>query len=391
MTRLQLVVLHVFCQSEIGGAEAVILNLIKFRMDLDIRHTVAIVADSPEPLAGLLNEIAIEWEWIPRGRMRHPHSVIRVCWQLRSLVKKMRANVVLANMAQPYLYAYWALTGTPIPVALYQMMVPTEKFWHNNVLDILVGICRPVLTFAASRTIAARLVAFGFPNVQPVYHGTPIPSSTDSDRDEMEQCLETMGIGTSDPLILMCGRLQRWKGQHLLIEAFPAVLRKQPNAHLVFLGSAMFGIEQEYEKSLHAQVDALGLQKRVHFGGHQKVPSWLKRSTMVVHASTSADAFPNVCIEAMAAGRPLITNTSSGTAEILIHGVNAMVIKPNDVDMLSSVINRLLEEPWLARLLGTAGQQVYNLYCTPAKMVMPIESSLREISIGIGGLTPEEH
>jgi glycosyltransferase involved in cell wall biosynthesis len=95
-----------------------------------------------------------------------------------------------------------------------------------------------------------------------------------------------------------------------------------------------------------------------------------------VHASNTPDAFPNVCIEALAARRPLITNTECGVAEILTTGLDAWVVPPRDVKALSAAIRDVLSDPGRAARVADAGFQRYHVCCRPSHMVQPIERAL---------------
>jgi glycosyltransferase involved in cell wall biosynthesis len=196
---------------------------------------------------------------------------------------------------------------------------------------------------------------------------------------ECHQTLAQQGVSPDDPVILLPARLQPWKGQHVLLAALPAVLQACPQAHAVLLGGTLFGHNQDYPEQLRRTIAALGLTRRVHLLGHQPVRAWLERASVVVHCSTGPDPFPNVCIEALAAERPLITNTLSGTAEILSDGVDALVVEPNNPGALSQALVTLLTRPAAAAAMAARGHQRYLATCTPSHMVRPIEAALTSL------------
>ena len=122
-----------------------------------------------------------------------------------------------------------------------------------------------------------------------------------------------------------------------------------------------------------------GEERRVHLVGHQPIRGWLDRAAVVVHTSTQPDPFPNVCIEALAARRPLITNTISGTCEILVHEVDALIVEPNDPAMLAAALVKMLNDPSAAARMADTGHQRYLATCTPSHMVQPIETMLASL------------
>jgi glycosyltransferase involved in cell wall biosynthesis len=373
-------ILHVFPVSEIGGAETVLLNLIRFRQRQDVEHRGVVAAAEGGPLGVALTRLGVPWQQVPRGRMRQPGSFWRVCRRLRRIVAESSAGVVLTNSPQGFLYARLATLGLRVPVALYYMTVPQQRLWQNGPLDILMAKSRPAAMFAASETITRIVTGWGLSNVQTVYHGAPIEAPEISAIHEREKQLSRLGIEHDDPIVLLPGRLQAWKGQHVLIAAFPEVLKTHPTAHALLIGGSLFGQSPEYVDCLRREIATSSLTSRVHLLGHQPPAAWFARATVVVHASTCPDPFPMVCIEALAARRPLITNCLSGTSEILVDKRDAVIIEPNDPAALARAIVHLLSDPAGARAMAEAGHRRYLATCTPAPMVQTIETALVDLS-----------
>lgn len=372
--------LHVFVVSEIGGAEAVLLNVIRFRELMDIEHYAVIVADNEGPLCTALTNLAVPWRRVPRGRMRNPIALQQAGRGIRRAIREFEVNAVLTNGPQGFLYARCAALGVKLPIAVYYMTFPKLRLWSNNVLDILTALGRPAAVFTASEGIHRIIEKWGLSNVETVHHGTALPSIQADELEEVERVLKQYGVSSADPLVLVPGRLQSWKGQHVLIAAIPEVLKKFPNAHAVLLGAALFGLEADYPDRIQRQIADLSLERHVHMVGHQPIRGWLERATMVVHCATAPDPFPNVCIEALAARRPLITNKLSGTCEILTDGLDGVIVEPNDCSALAKAIIGVLESPATARNQAEAGYQRYLATCTPGRMVRPIEATLAGIA-----------
>jgi glycosyltransferase involved in cell wall biosynthesis len=198
--------------------------------------------------------------------------------------------------------------------------------------------------------------------------------------------LAERGVPRNAPVVLMPGRLQAWKGQRLFLQAFADVHAAHPGAHAVCLGSALFGLDPDYPRQLADDVRKRGLDSHFHLVPHQSVAPWLDRAAIVVHASLTADAFPNVCIEALASKRALVTNTLAGTSEILDNGRDAMVVPAVDVAALSSAIRDLLDNRAQREQIAEAGYRTYLRTCTPEHMVDAIESSLIDVAASGTGM-----
>lgn len=131
-------------------------------------------------------------------------------------------------------------------------------------------------------------------------------------------------------------RLSPWKGQHVLIDA----LAQCPlDTISVFVGDALFG-EQAYAQELHAQVDRLGLNDRVHFLGFRSdVVPLMTMCDLIAHTSTAAEPFGRVIVEAMLCGKPIIAAQEGGVLEIVESGVNGWLVPPGDADQLAKTIH----------------------------------------------------
>ena len=115
------------------------------------------------------------------------------------------------------------------------------------------------------------------------------------------------------PCFVAVGRLEEVKGYGNLLEAFAVVQKKQPQAHLLFVGDG------SCRAALEQQTEALGLQGRVIFAGMQANPyNWCAGADAFVLSSYS-EGFPNAMIEAMACGLPVVSvDCPSGPREILL-------------------------------------------------------------------------
>ena len=333
-------VLIVFPVSEVGGGENVLLNLVRFRERHDLDYTALIVSDSDGPLNDSLTALAVPHIRVPRGRMRNPVSLIKAVGAVRQAILRMRPDAILANSSQGFLYARWA-GGRRVPSALYFMSVPGAG--RFSPLDALAWQTPPHKVIAASNAIKNALEKRGVRNVSTVYHGAPEPAATPDGRAAVARRLDELGIPQEARIVLLPGRLQRWKGQLAFVRAFEPIAGAFPDAHGVVLGGALFGREEGFKQEIEAEIRRLGLAERLHLAGHDAIAPWLERAVSVVHASLTPDAFPNVCIEALAARRPLITNTECGVAEILTAGTDAWVVPPRDVDALSAGDSRRSE------------------------------------------------
>lgn len=149
--------------------------------------------------------------------------------------------------------------------------------------------------------------------------------------------------------VLGVGSLRREKGFENLIEAFSGFLnRTGADAELVIAGK---GILQE---GLQQHVSALGLTERVRLIGelsHEEVYDWYRTAGCFVLSSIS-EGNPNVVLEALSQGTPVIATAVSGAEDIVEDGVSGLLVPPGSARALSEALERLYADPSLREQLG---------------------------------------
>ena len=117
------------------------------------------------------------------------------------------------------------------------------------------------------------------------------------------------------------GRLQRWKGQDVFVEAAAEVARRHPQARFAIVGGSVFGLEPEFLEGLKRRVAELNLVDRLVFTGFRKdVAALMAACDVVCHTSRVPEPFGLVVIEAMMLGRPVIATRGGGPSEIIDSG-----------------------------------------------------------------------
>lgn len=158
---------------------------------------------------------------------------------------------------------------------------------------------------------------------------------------------EAWRLPVEAPVVMLPGRLTRWKGQGLLIEAVARLARR--DVCCVLVGSAQG--RDRYAAALTAQAEAAGIAGRLRMvGGCDDMPAALMLADVVVSASTDPEGFGRVVIEAQAMGRPVIATDHGGAAETVEHGTTGWRVPPGDAAALAAAIDRALALPITDRL-----------------------------------------
>ena len=105
--------------------------------------------------------------------------------------------------------------------------------------------------------------------------------------------------------------------------------------------------------------DRLGLGRQVTLSGETTDPTAAIRRAALLVLSSRVEGFPNVLLEAMAAGRPVVAfDCPNGPAEIVRDGIDGRLVPPGDVDALADAIVELLSSPEEREAMGIRALEV---------------------------------
>ena len=161
----------------------------------------------------------------------------------------------------------------------------------------------------------------------------------------------------SDPFILAAGRLAHQKGFDLLIRAFAAAAAQSRQLRLIIAG------EGPERQRLHDLAGELGLHMRVSFPGEVRELSAMMQAAVAFILPSRYEGFPNVLLEALAAGVPCVATDAPGaTREILADGAYGLLVPPEDVRALAQAIERITSDGQLRRRYAQAAPAAVERY-----------------------------
>ena len=151
----------------------------------------------------------------------------------------------------------------------------------------------------------------------------------------------SLGFAADTPLVVMAGRLTRWKGQHILLEA--VVRMRHEKVGVLFVGSDQGRIE--YSNELKALAAKLPDGKRaVFFDRSDDMPLVYAAGTVAVNASSGQpEAFGRVIPEAQAMGTLVVGTAHGGACETIEDGKTGFLVPPGDVDSLAAKLDEILD------------------------------------------------
>jgi glycosyltransferase involved in cell wall biosynthesis len=141
------------------------------------------------------------------------------------------------------------------------------------------------------------------------------------------------------PVVMLPGRLTRWKGQTIFLEALAKL------ADLECMGVIVGGDQGRagYRAELETHIAALGLESRVRLVGDvNDMAAAFMLADVVVSASTDPEAFGRIVVEAQAMGRPVIASKHGAATETVLDGVTGWLVPPGDPAALAGAIRKAL-------------------------------------------------
>ncbi len=259
-----------------------------------------------------------------------------------------RVDVVLGAWAYPDGFA---------SVVIAEMLgVPSVIKLHGSDINVVARMPGPRRRLAYALPRAGRVVAVSRPLVErAVELGARservdvVPNGIDRQafrpRDRLE-ARRALGLPERQPIVLYVGHLSPEKGAHDLLRAF-AALNPGLGAQLVMVGDG------SGTAACRSLAEELGVAARfVGAQPHETIPVWLAACDVLALPSWN-EGMPNVVVEALACGRPVVATAVGGIPEV-VTGVSGMLVPPRDVAALGDALVRTLTTSHDAAAISTA-------------------------------------
>ena len=151
-------------------------------------------------------------------------------------------------------------------------------------------------------------------------------------------------IDKKDFIILLPGRLTKWKGQEIFIESLSLLIEEhnKEDFHAIILGSDQG--REVYSKKLLLLVERYRLKKKITFIENCKeMPLAYKLSDLVISSSIEPEAFGRVAVEAQAMNRPIVASNIGGSRETVLNGKSGLLYKYDNPKELAKAISKIMK------------------------------------------------
>ncbi|MBM3556278.1 MAG: glycosyltransferase family 4 protein [Alphaproteobacteria bacterium] len=273
---------------------------------------------------------------------KNPWTIWRNVERLAEVIRSEVVDLVHARSRAPAWSAHHAARKAGVPFVttfhgIYGYGNPLKRAYNA----IMTRGDRVIANSFFTADHIAQIYGVGAPTVVPIPRGID-PVSFDPARVSAERMIrqaKAWRLPEDRPVVLLPGRLTRWKGQTVLIEAMSRLGRRDVTCLLV-------GDDQgrnAYRSELESRVRQAGLEGVVLVTGPaQDMPAAYMLADVVVSASTDPEAFGRVAVEAQAMGRPVVATDHGGSRETVIPGETGWLVPPGDAGALAYAIGEAL-------------------------------------------------
>ena len=178
----------------------------------------------------------------------------------------------------------------------------------------------------------------------------------ESSTSELFDIRKNLFLAQPNEIILaLVGRISRWKGQMILLDAFNNLVQKNENIKLVFVGAPPPN-QEKFQEDLEERITSFQLNDKVLIIPFQnEIHKIWQAIDIAVVPSTEPEPFGMVAIEAMLAHKPIVASNHGGLTEIIENNATGFLVTPNSVQDLVIALEKLIQNELLRKEMGEKG------------------------------------
>lgn len=340
-----------------GGVESVVCYLTQALQDYPDLQLDLITLGKRNTAERCVTHGRLNVHYLTTSKLPSYLSVLANIRRVRAKMLELKPDLIHVQVAGEYAEAA-AYTGLPWILTLHGVRFLEVELWQSVLSKFYRGwFIKREEQRAVKR---AKHVISISPFIQRTFNGQiqgriyDIENPIDDAFFNVEQ--------SSDPCrLLFVGRLIPRKGVHTLLQAFAHLHQRIPQATLYLAGGGSFSNEDKgYPQQLKEFVAENGLATAVTFLGELDKAALLEEysrcSGLVL--SSVVETAPMVIMEAMAAGKAIISTDAGGARYLVEHGKTGFIVPPNDADALGEALYQALKDETALREMGCQAREV---------------------------------
>lgn len=375
-TRVRRRVLFLIGQLGIGGSEGQ-LRLLLGHLDRDAWEAHVVVYH-PSPNAdhvSQLHEIGVGISSMPESFRGPFGKLVFTC----RIARQIRPDVIHSWTVHDNPYAAWAgrMSGTTVRWGSLRSSTLLPGFqslprWYQR--HALRSVQKIIVN---SEALGRELQGHGLSRERMLVLRNCVEARRETAQQKAAPDLAELGVEAGHPVFGCVGNIRRVKNQALFVRAMARVAGDHPEARGVIIGETLKG-EETTRLELEEAIDRLGLAGKIALVGFRRDVPEILRGLVALCMTSDSEGMPNVVLEAMAAGVPVIATAVGGVPDVVRDGVTGILVDVGDEEAVAEAMRRVLEAPDTTRRMAEAGKQfaLEALGCTA--MVEKLERAYEE-------------
>jgi glycosyltransferase involved in cell wall biosynthesis len=300
----------------------------------------------------------------------------RVIGQLRRVVERRAPDVIQTHMVKSHFLVKVSGLGARYPwVAYHHGYTTTDlKMRAYNQLDRwslpsatrIITVCGHFARQLAGTGVSLERIS--------VRHNS-VSAGARVSAEDTNRLKADLGVTEGERLVLAVGRLSREKGQEDLVQALDMLRQINPTlkTRLVFVGDGPD--RARIERTVHAH----RLTDSVVFVGHASDVRPYYAVADALALPSHSEGSPNVLLEAMASGLPVVATSVGGVPEMVLHEESALLVPPHDPHSFAAALNQMLTDQALRKRLAESAAARAAIHFSPESYIRSLLAIYREL------------
>ncbi len=301
----------------------------------------AIVASAGGAKAYELTRVRAEHVILPLNS-KNPLVIRANIDRLAKLIEEQNVDIVHARSRAPAWSAYFAAkqTGRPF-VTTFHGTYSTGGYLKRKYNSVMTLGDRVIAISAFIAGHVRRVYGVPTSKIRTIHRGVDLarfdPQKVSAER--VASLAADWRLPDGVPIVMLPGRLTRWKGQTVFIDAIAKLGRRDIRCLLVGGDQG----REDYRRELEGLVTRHGMGEVIRIVDHcDDMPAAYMLTDVVISASTDPEAFGRVIIEAQALGRPVIATDHGGARETIVEDETGWLVPPGDSEALAATLEKVL-------------------------------------------------
>jgi glycosyltransferase involved in cell wall biosynthesis len=358
-------ILHFIGGGELGGAEELLLSLMKL-LDKE-QYEVQLICLCQGPFAEMAARHGFKAEVI---LMRHKFD-LNTIKPIREYLLSNEIDLVHTHGVRANLVARTAAFKEGLPVVTHFHSV--LRYDYDSIYKAMMARFLTKTTnkytnrfIAISRAIKQEILAMGVPEqiIEVIHNG--LDTSRYARPRQAQETRRELGLAPDKPTVAMVARLHPVKGHKYFLQAARKVLDQGINAQFLIIGEGI------YREAIENWIKDLGLEGQVIMPGYYSPIEDIYGVMDLLCVPSLMEGLGMVVLEAMYFQVPVVASNIGGIQEIIRDQENGLLVEPGDTKGLAAAIIKLLRDPKLASQLSTKGEETLQ-YFSPQRMARQVE------------------